>query len=133
MRGAGEDVVAIAGFAPRHGVLVNPRVPVATPDVFRALGLAPGASSGLSAMPDDPAAVDVAGLRNDLAAPARSVAPVIAEVEAALARAGASLVRMSGSGASVVGLAAGPEAAADVAAAVARAHPGWWVAPVVLA
>ncbi|MBV9930580.1 MAG: 4-(cytidine 5'-diphospho)-2-C-methyl-D-erythritol kinase [Alphaproteobacteria bacterium] len=98
-------------------LLVNPRIPVATVDVFRRWS---GADGG--PLPAEPAAA-----RNDLEAPACAVAPAIADVLAALrAAGGATLVRMSGSGATCFGLYADEAARDEAAAGIARSHPGWW-------
>ena len=101
-------------------LLVNPRVAVATGPVFagwdqRDFG------------PIDPAR-PLAEYRNDMTAAAAALQPVIAEVLAALARGGeASLVRMSGSGATCLALY--PDVAARDRAAAALAGTGWWLCP----
>jgi len=101
-------------------LLVNPRVAVATGPVFagwdqRDLG------------PIDPA-LPLDRLRNDMTAAAIALQPVIADVLAALERAGeASLVRMSGSGATCLALY--PDLAARDRAAAALADSGWWLCP----
>jgi 4-diphosphocytidyl-2-C-methyl-D-erythritol kinase len=101
-------------------LLVNPRVAVPTGPVFAGWdqidrgGIAPGAP--------------LASLRNDMTAAAVALAPEVAEVLAALTDAGgASLVRMSGSGATCLALY--PSMAARDAAAMALAPRGWWLAP----
>ncbi len=138
MAGRGEAISPLA--LPRFGaVLVNPRVAVATAEVFRALALAPGADWGM------PAATFPAGASrgrlldwlaaepNDLESPARALAPVLGRVEEALrATAGARLVRMSGSGATMLALYVDCRAAAAAARMVAGAHPAWWVKSTVL-
>ena len=108
--------VALAGTPV---LLVNPRVAVPTGPVFAGWdrvdhgGIAPGAA--------------LAGLRNDMTAAAVTIAPVVAQVLAALhAAGGASLVRMSGSGATCLALY--PDAAARRRAAQALAAHGWWLA-----
>ncbi|MDQ0511069.1 4-(cytidine 5'-diphospho)-2-C-methyl-D-erythritol kinase [Ancylobacter amanitiformis] len=137
MAGRGEALTPLA--LPRFGaLLVNPRVPVATADVFRALGLAPGAQLGAAApVPAfagrGPALFWLAGEPNDLEAPARRLAPVLDEVDAALrATPDAGLVRMSGSGATMFALYPDCRAAARAGKQVAGAHPAWWVKPTVL-
>ena len=71
--------------------------------------------------------------RNDLEAPAIVLVPEISEVLAMLkAQAGATLVRMSGSGATCFGLFE-TETARDAAANTIMAQqPGWWQLPTVL-
>ena len=121
-------------------VMVNPRVAVATKDVFAALGLRHGellvgASDVLEApgWPEAGASVEdwveaLAAASNDLEAPAMRVQPVISEVISALnATNGAWLARMSGSGATCFALYEDRHAAAFAARALRRAHPRWWV------
>lgn len=101
-------------------LLVNPRVAVATGPVFAAW-------DQVDHGPIDPA-LPLGALRNDMTAAAIALQPVIAEVLAALERGGeASLVRMSGSGATCLALY--PDMAARDRAATAFAGTGWWVSP----
>lgn len=138
MAGRGEAISPLA--LPRFGaVLVNPRVAVATAEVFRTLALAPGTSrdAGGAAFPPMPSRamlLDWLAMEpNDLEPPARALAPVLGDVERALgATAGARLVRMSGSGATMFALYDDCRAAAAAARQVAGAHPGWWVKSTVL-
>jgi 4-diphosphocytidyl-2-C-methyl-D-erythritol kinase len=139
MRGAGEAIGPALGLSPLPAVLINPGVPVATAPVFKALGLAVGQDLPGAAHPVIPPAVGVdalmaalAGARNDLEAPALTVAPVIGDVLAALRARGCRLARMSGSGATVFALFADRRAAVRAAASLRAAQPGWWVAPTVL-
>lgn len=105
-------------------LLVNPRVAVATGPVFASWdGIDRG---GIVA------GTPLAAMRNDMTAAACAIAPVIGDVLAALAAAGgASLVRMSGSGATCLALY--PGSAARDAAAAALAGRGWWLCPTVIA
>ncbi len=127
MGGVGEALAAAPGL-PRFGiVLVNPGVPVATAAVFRARKAGFSAPASLPAGWADAAAMarDLAGLRNDLEAPALVLAPAIGDVLAALrALPGVLLARMSGSGATCFALF--PEPAAAAAAADALRQPSWW-------
>ncbi|MGU3327419.1 4-(cytidine 5'-diphospho)-2-C-methyl-D-erythritol kinase [Methylobacterium mesophilicum] len=140
MRGAGEEIGPVLGLAPLPAVLVNPGVPVPTAPVFKALGLAVGQTRDGAAHPEiaeglsaDALVASLAPARNDLEAPALTVAPVIGEALAALrARDGCRLARMSGSGATVFALFADRRAAVQAAAALRTAHPNWWVAPTFL-
>jgi 4-diphosphocytidyl-2-C-methyl-D-erythritol kinase len=98
-------------------LLVNPRVPLSTGAVFAGWD---GQDRG--GLADGPASRIAAEGRNDLEAPATALVPQIAEVLVAL-RDGATIARMSGSGATCFALYAS-EAARDAAAA---ALPGdWW-------
>jgi len=126
MQGIGGDVTPLA--LPRlHGVLVNPGLAVPTGQVFGALDSPDNAGHG--ALPEWSDATDLvswlAAQRNDLEAPARLVAPGIAEVLTALEGAGAALARMSGSGATCFGL--WPTRVAADAAARRLSRSGWWV------
>lgn len=130
MSGIGERLEPAGPLPPLWLVLANPGLPLATRAVFGALaGFGPPAG----ALPDPAGAAGLrawlAGLRNDLEAPARALLPGIGAVLAALAACpGLGPVRMSGSGPTCFGLAASAEAAAAAAASLGAAHPGWWVA-----
>ena len=102
-------------------LLVNPRVAVPTGPVFAAW-------DGIDRGPLDPAS-PLATLRNDLTAPATHIAPVIAEVLAWLTGQGATLARMSGSGATCFALFATPTARD---AAHSRCPAEWWSEPTFL-
>jgi 4-diphosphocytidyl-2-C-methyl-D-erythritol kinase len=121
-------------------VLVNPRVAVATRDVFAALGLRSGellvgAADVLqaTAWPEGGASVEdwvelLAASCNDLEAPAIRIQPVIGEVIAALnATNGAWLARMSGSGATCFAIYENTAEAGRAAQKIQADHPDWWV------
>ncbi len=121
-------------------VLVNPRVPVATRDVFEALGLRNGellvgAADVIQAVawPEAGASVEdwveaLAAATNDLEAPATRIQPVIGEVIAALnATNGAWLARMSGSGATCYAIFENTAEAQRAAQKIRLDHPQWWV------
>lgn len=128
MRGVGERLDPLADPPPLDLVLVNPRRPLATADVFRTLRVPPG-------RPEEPSsALDLAPLdrlqrsRNDLEAPARALLPEIGRVLEALRETrGCRLARMSGSGPTCFGRFADPPAAQAAALELARRYPGWWV------
>jgi 4-diphosphocytidyl-2-C-methyl-D-erythritol kinase len=132
MQGVGEVLTPLPALPETHLVLVNPHVAVPTPAVFRALP-----EKVNPPLPMVPAFADVAelagylaGQRNDLEAPAITVAPVIATVKAALAaQGGCLLARMSGSGATCFGLFADAETAQAAARAIRSSHREWWVEP----
>jgi 4-diphosphocytidyl-2-C-methyl-D-erythritol kinase len=134
MRGIGEilsDPVALPELA---AVLVNPGVAVPTKDVFAALA-APALPSLVKRDDFISAEADAAALvpaleqrRNDLEAPAILLAPVIADVLAALrAFPACRLARMSGSGATCFGLFTSSRSAREATRSVHAQHPGWWV------
>jgi 4-diphosphocytidyl-2-C-methyl-D-erythritol kinase len=132
MRGAGEIVEPIA-LPTLHAVLANPRAPLSTADVYRVFdAMRLGAdiiARPAPFWPDGAAAIaGLAALGNDLAAPARSLAPSIAEIESLLAAdPRARLVRLSGSGATVFALTDDREAAAAFARDVEVKQDAWWV------
>jgi 4-diphosphocytidyl-2-C-methyl-D-erythritol kinase len=135
MRGAGEEVGPPLGLPRLFGILVNPRVPVGTPAVFRVLGLQPGEPRPGAAHPPVRDGLTVADLlalleatRNDLEAPAQALEPLVAEaLRLVSATPGCRLARMSGSGATVFGLYGDCTASAAAAKRLRAARPGWWV------
>ncbi len=123
-------------------VLANPRVPVATADVFLAFGLVPGT---MQAGPDQQdmstgwpgsatAVVEaIAASRNDLEAPAMALTGAIGEtLDALRAQPGALLARMSGSGATCFALFSDCRQSAAATKALSRQKPGWWIRATVL-
>ncbi|QNE31854.1 4-(cytidine 5'-diphospho)-2-C-methyl-D-erythritol kinase [Sphingomonas sp. NBWT7] len=116
--GKGDALVALDAFAGTPVLLVNPGVAVSTAAVFAGW-------DGEDRGPLDPA--DPLAGRNDLEPPARALAPVIDTVIARLAaQPGATLARMSGSGATCFALFGTPAQASAAAATIAVAHPDWW-------
>jgi 4-diphosphocytidyl-2-C-methyl-D-erythritol kinase len=139
MTGVGETLLPLT-LPKMPCVLVNPRVPVATADVFRALGLRSGellvgATDVIRAIawPDDGASLEewveaLAAGTNDLEAPATRIQPVIGEVISALsATNGAWLARMSGSGATCFAIFENTAEAQRAAQKIQLDHPLWWV------
>ena len=139
MTGVGETLLPLS--VPKMPcVLVNPRVPVATREVFDALGLRHGellvgASDvfGATAWPEVGASIEdwvevLAASSNDLEEPAMRIQPVIAQVIAALnASNGAWLARMSGSGATCFAIYENTAEARRAADKIQLDHPDWWV------
>ena len=139
MTGVGDSLLPLA-LPKLPCVMVNPRVAVATKDVFAALGLRHGellvgASDVLEASgwPEAGASVEdwveaLAAGSNDLEAPAMRVQPVISEVISALnASNGAWLARMSGSGATCFAIYENTAEAGRAAQQIRLDHPQWWV------
>jgi 4-diphosphocytidyl-2-C-methyl-D-erythritol kinase len=139
MTGVGETLMPLS-LPIMPCVLVNPRVAVATRDVFAALGLRNGellvgATDVFrgTAWPEPGASVEdwveaLAAGSNDLEAPAMRIQPVIGEVIAALsATDGAWLARMSGSGATCFAIFENTAEAQRAAQKVQLDHPQWWV------
>ncbi|WP_213737930.1 4-(cytidine 5'-diphospho)-2-C-methyl-D-erythritol kinase [Bradyrhizobium sp. dw_411] len=139
MTGVGENLLPLS-LPKMPCVMVNPRVAVATKDVFSALGLRNGellvGFSDIIQAPTWPEAgasvedwVDaLAESSNDLEAPAMRIQPVITEVIAALNAAnGAWLARMSGSGATCFAIFENTAEAQRAAQKIQLDHPQWWV------
>jgi 4-diphosphocytidyl-2-C-methyl-D-erythritol kinase len=139
VRGIGHEVVPVTGLPEMHAVLVNPGVPLPTARVFAGLQAGPAASAAPAAAPPAlPGPEDlIAYMRergNDLEPAATALLPAIREVKAALAaEPGCRLAAMSGSGPTCFGLYGDRESAGRAAAAIAAAHPGWWVRSTILA
>ena len=134
MRGVGEVLSAPVALPTLSAVLVGPGFPLATKEVFAALGLAAGERRGEpcadAAIPQDCESffAFLADHANDLEAPALRLAPAIAGLLAALrAQRGCRLARMSGSGTTCFGLFVSPLEAAAAAQSLKGAQPSWWV------
>jgi 4-diphosphocytidyl-2-C-methyl-D-erythritol kinase len=139
MAGVGEQLLPLA-LPSMPCVMVNPRVPVATKDVFRELGLRNGELLvGATDVLEAPAWPELGGsisdwvevletVANDLEAPALRIEPVIGDVLSALRdSAGVKLARMSGSGATCFAIHGTASDANASAEKIRRDHPGWWV------
>ncbi|MCE8524705.1 4-(cytidine 5'-diphospho)-2-C-methyl-D-erythritol kinase [Ruegeria pomeroyi] len=129
MRGIGEQLDHVPPLPAMDILLVNPRVAVSTPTIFRTLAEKnnPPMERDLPRWRDLP---DFAGWlanqRNDLALPAIAQQPVINEVIDALSEAGALFAGMSGSGATCFGLFSPDHPPAEPV--LRRRHPDWWCA-----
>jgi 4-diphosphocytidyl-2-C-methyl-D-erythritol kinase len=139
MRGIGEVLSAPFSLPALPAVLVNPGVALTTKAVFAcwtAPAVAPAALDAKAAakLKDRDALLRLLATQaNDLEAPAIALAPVIADVLAALrALAGCSLARMSGSGATCFALFASTAAAQEAARVLQLKYPQWWVQACVL-
>ena len=139
MTGVGETLLPLS-LPILPCVLVNPRVPVATREVFAALGLRNGellvgATDVIraTAWPEQGASVEewvevLAASSNDLEAPAMRIQPAIGEVITALsATDGAWLARMSGSGATCFAIFENTAEAQRAAQKIQLDRPQWWV------
>ena len=134
--GIGDRLTFEPSLPSLHAVLVNPGRPSPTGAVYRAYDAGPPRTADRPQPPEDwsPASVIdwLAAQRNDLQAPAVSLEPAIGEALSAVAATGARLTRMSGSGATVFGLFADAESAAEAADKLHSKHDDWWVIPTVL-
>ncbi|HEY7806773.1 MAG TPA: 4-(cytidine 5'-diphospho)-2-C-methyl-D-erythritol kinase [Croceibacterium sp.] len=121
-RGTGTQLEPVKNdWASRPVLLVNPRVPLSTAEVFAAWD---GEDRG--ALPQGPVSELAEQGRNDLEPAAISLCPQVADVLAALRNTDASLVRMSGSGATCFALFRSRDIMQEVATKLASEHPAWW-------
>lgn len=146
MTGTGVEVQLLEGFPMLAALLVNPlgAVPAnKTAVVFKALAAPP------LAVPTDAAAFaarwsgphtaaslldTLAGVGNDLEAPARRIMPMVDRVLTALSAAsGARIVRLSGAGPTCFALFETVDAARAAGEELRGREPGWWIVPTVLA
>jgi 4-diphosphocytidyl-2-C-methyl-D-erythritol kinase len=139
MRGIGEILSEPLTLPPLPAVLINPGVAVATKDVFAGWASGsppsqPAEYAPLGALPSYEALLQfLLAQPNDLERPAVALAPVIADVLAALREsAGCKLARMSGSGATCFALYSSAAAAEKAAKALDGKFPRWWVRPTML-
>lgn len=128
MAGIGETLSPVPALPPLFAVLVNPRVALPTGPVFR--GLASKRNPALD--PPDWHGFDsfldwLTRQRNDLEPPALKLAPEIGRALQALRASGATLARMSGSGATCFGLFETNALAVYAARKIREVQPGWWV------
>lgn len=126
------DMIDPAPPLPHTGLLlVNPGVAQPTKNVFAARTGPYGTPGRLDAVPADARtfAEALRARRNDLAAPAATLAPVIDAVVSAIAATPDCLIaRMSGSGATCFGLYPTRAAAEQAASLVRDRSRDWWVA-----
>ncbi|WP_408591483.1 4-(cytidine 5'-diphospho)-2-C-methyl-D-erythritol kinase [Novosphingobium sp.] len=118
-RGTGTELEPVANdLAGTAVLLVNPRIPLSTGPVFKGWD---GVDRG--PMPEgDLRTIALAG-RNDLEAPALALVPQVSDVLGVLARSGAWLARMSGSGATCFAL---YDNAEQRDLAHSTLPPAWW-------
>lgn len=136
--GRGDVLTDEPRLPPLPAVLLNPGVPSPTGAVYRAYDAGQVGSADRPAPPTDwsvEAVIDWLSVqRNDLEAPAVSLAPAIGDALRAVADTpDVALTRMSGSGATVFGLYRTDAAAKAAAAILAEIHPTAWVRPTCLA
>jgi 4-diphosphocytidyl-2-C-methyl-D-erythritol kinase len=138
MRGIGEKLSAPIALPPLPALLINPGVALATKDVFAGWSVAsePAVPFDFDAVAKTDSIADGYGRLlslllaqpNDLEDSAIALAPVIAEVLAAVRTLpGCGLARMSGSGATCFGLFDSAGAARSAANALNAKHPQWWI------
>jgi 4-diphosphocytidyl-2-C-methyl-D-erythritol kinase len=132
--GRGERLSPAPALPVLDAVLVNPRTPVSTPAVYRALD-ASGRFGDIARPPMPDAFEDarevaawLAAQRNDLGAPAIAVEPQVGAVLETLADEPETLLaRVSGSGGTCFALCAGDIEAEGLAERLEAMAPHWWV------
>ncbi|MEZ5647910.1 MAG: 4-(cytidine 5'-diphospho)-2-C-methyl-D-erythritol kinase [Alphaproteobacteria bacterium] len=130
MGGIGE-ILDKAPFLPELGlVLLNPGIPLATPPVFktRTGPFSKAARFEVSPKNAQEFITFLAERKNDLTAPAISLAPIIGDGLAALEQSPQCLLaRMSGSGATCFGLYPNLQQAQLAAETLKLSYPSWWI------
>lgn len=131
--GIGEILVPVPNLPVLEAVLVNPRIGLSTPSVFKAMHRRDNAPMPpvLPQFSDSNDLTDwLCTQRNDLEPAALGLEPAVAAVKSALeAEPQCVLARMSGSGATCFGIFPTTDAAQTAAIHLHRAHPDWWVTP----
>jgi 4-diphosphocytidyl-2-C-methyl-D-erythritol kinase len=136
MRGIGELLSAPLAIASLPAVLVNPRVPLVTREVFGAFAGTKGGKVALTTPPRerDPMFDFLARYDNDLTNAAIAHVPALADLLAVLrALPGVRLARMSGSGPTCFALFGAPGEASAAARRLQDERKDWWVASTVIA
>ncbi|WP_020591059.1 4-(cytidine 5'-diphospho)-2-C-methyl-D-erythritol kinase [Kiloniella laminariae] len=135
MEGIGEVIAPGPELPKLYAVLINPAVPVSTPEIFKALK---GTFSPVSEKPAVMVSLTdltcyLESTPNDLQAPAISQAGIVSEVLSGLRGSReCSFAAMSGSGATCYGLFPTAKAAESSAETLSAERPGWWVVPTFL-
>ena len=130
MSGIGEILAPVPPLPPAWLVLTNPRVPLSTPAVFKARAGCFSDPAPLETTPRDAAhlAALLAARRNDLTDAAISLVPAVATaLDVLAAQPGCLLSRMSGSGATCLGLFSARADAEAAAQSLTQAQPAWWI------
>lgn len=118
------EVLAPASVPEFECVIVAPGVGLSTPAVYAAFDSLPDPEPDDDAPPPTDAAGLAAWCRNDLWAPAQSLAPQLIDVFEALGRAGAAPALLCGSGSAFCAITATPESADAIAHRVPIVAPG---------
>lgn len=116
-RGIGDDITLLPDVDPMHMVLVNPKIEVSTPTIFKTL---------VHKNNPEISETNLTDMRNDLQQSAIGISPVISAVLQALETENPVFARMSGSGATCFGIFKTADAAQQAKTHIANAHPDWW-------
>jgi 4-diphosphocytidyl-2-C-methyl-D-erythritol kinase len=133
-QGVGDELSPLdMGLARTPVLLVNPRVALSTPAVFKAWSAQTSGYVADAPLADTHGSIDIRTLtasHNALTAPAIALAPEIAPLLTTLAaQSGATLTRMSGSGATCFTLFDTHQARDAAAATLAAHYPHYWLFP----
>lgn len=131
MEGIGELLTPIKDMADIAAVLVCPNVSVATSSVFQAIKSKDNPPISQHSDGQDLSAF-LHQQRNDLEKPSIALMHEIGQCLDQIKQAGASLARMSGSGATCFGLFESDIAAQNAAQSLSNSCPDWWVKPCIL-
>lgn len=126
MQGIGEQITPFSGIPKLATVLVCPKAGVATSSIFSAIKGKENPPVSKWAANQDIYAY-LRQQRNDLETPAKALVKKIGPCLDEIKDEGASLVRMSGSGATCFGLFETQLDAQQAARALSDKHPEWWV------
>lgn len=120
-RGRGDRLERLPPLPPQAVLIVRPAFGVRTAEAYAWYDQSRAPASGRARWPGrrEEWALALGACRNDLEPAVEARHPEIAALRSALARAGAGLARMSGSGSTVFGLFPSPDAAREAAAALA--------------
>ncbi len=125
MGGIGEVITPMPDFSlTEQIVLVNPRLHVSTPDVFKQFARAPRYQQPIA----EHERMHFTKHHNDLQDAAITICPAIADILALLQQQqGCDVARMCGSGATCFGLFAGKQEASAAVQTIKAVQPNWWV------
>jgi len=130
--GIGEEITPLEEFETLEVVLVNPKRPLSTPQVFKNfMETNRPFTPPLATEPDKNQSQEtlISNTHNDLQGPAIALTPDVAKILGALEGCeGNVLARMSGSGATCFGVFSNREQSEKASTWLTREHPNWWVA-----
>lgn len=125
-QGIGDELSLLETKSPFYIALVNPLVEVSTPAIFKKLIQKNNPVINEQPIHELASVSSMHSMRNDLQQPAVELEPTIQSVIDCLNNTGASLVRMSGSGATCFGLFDTNQNAQEAAQLIKSQNPNWW-------
>ena len=131
MGGIGEQINPVYALPEAPMVLVNPRVGVSTPAIFKARKAGFSIANRFDTIPTtlhDLIDLLIENRGNDLTEPAIQIVPIISDILHQIKMTpGCQLARMSGSGATCFGFYHTQYEANEAAELIRNSHPEWWV------